>query len=113
MIGISGKLRFYLYREPTDMRKSFDGLHGIIRRELAQSPRSGDVFLFVNRRQDRIKLMVWDRDGFWIHYKRLEKGQFHPPSVIDDSSEIHYEDLLLMLEGIDLTNGKKYRRFGR
>ena len=58
------------------MRKSFDGLSGLINNELKKNPLSGDVFIFINKRRDRIKLLIWDRTGFWLFYKRLEKGRF-------------------------------------
>lgn len=113
MWPIGTKVQIYLYRGRTDMRKSFDGLSGLIRRELGQLPQSGDLFLFVNRRRDRLKMLVWDRDGFWIHYKRLEKGQFHLPSGTMENTLIGYDDLLLMLEGIDVQNAEKRLRYGR
>ncbi|MCK5520303.1 MAG: IS66 family insertion sequence element accessory protein TnpB [Candidatus Marinimicrobia bacterium] len=113
MLNIAGKGRYYLYRNPTDMRKSFDGLSGLIRREMALSPQSGDVYLFVNRRADRIKFMVWDRDGFWIYYKRLEKGVFSLPQAGRIPFEISYDDLVLMLAGIEVFKVKKKTRFGR
>jgi transposase len=95
------------------MRKSFEGLSGIIRRELDRRPDSGDVYVFINRRADRVKLLVWDRDGFWIHYKRLEKGRYHLPSGGEMSPEMRYEDLVMMLEGIEVTGIKKRLRYGR
>ena len=65
MLCLSSKVRYYLYRGVTDMRKSFEGLAGLVRQELAGDPQSRDVYLFVNRRLERIKLLVWDRDGYW------------------------------------------------
>jgi transposase len=95
------------------MRKSFEGLSGIIHRELDRRPDSGDVYVFINRRADRVKLLVWDRDGFWIHYKRLEKGRYYLPSGGEMSLEMRYEDLVMMLEGIDVSGIKKRLRYGR
>ena len=63
MLSLSSAQQYYFYRQPTDMRKSFHGLSGIVRGELGRDPVSGDVFVFVNRRRDRIKLLVWDRSG--------------------------------------------------
>ena len=71
MIAISSHLKFYLYSQPTDMRKSFDGLSGIVGNHLKRDPLSGDVYLFLNKRHDRLKLLLWEGDGFWILYKRL------------------------------------------
>ena len=113
MFSISSGLRFYLYGGYTDMRKSFEGLSGIIRREFGRRPDSGDVYVFINRRADRVKIMVWDRDGFWIHYKRLERGRYHLPYPGENGPEIRYEDLVMMLEGIDVSGVKKRLRYGR
>jgi len=90
------------------MRKSFDGLSGIITNHLLQDPLSGDVYLFINRRRDRIKLFVWAGDGWWIYYKSLEKGTFQIPIA---SSELNYADLIMLLEGIDMEKSKKRMRF--
>ena len=69
MLPFSSTQRYYFYRHPTDMRKSFNGLSGIVRSELGGNPISGDVFIFVNRGRDRIKLLVWDRTGYALLYK--------------------------------------------
>jgi len=74
-----GPTKIYLYAQPTDMRKSFDGLHAIVQSEFRRDIRLGDVFLFLNRRRDRIKLLHWDRDGLAIWMKRLERGTFQRP----------------------------------
>ena len=113
MISLSAKVRFFLYGYPTDMRKSFEGLGGLVRCHLQEDVQSGDVYLFINRRGDRTKLLVWDRDGFWIHYKRLEKGRFCLSSDSHAGPEISYSDLVMLLEGIDLKKGKKSIRYGR
>lgn len=113
MLPVHSGLKFYLYRHPTDMRKSFEGLCGIIQTRLGSDPLSGDVYVFLNRRRDRIKLLVWDRSGFWIFYKRLEKGPFQLPVIAADQSSVDlpYEELMLILEGIDLTRIRKRRRY--
>ena len=74
-----GQVKIYLYAKPTDMRKSFDGLHAIVQSEFRRDIRLGDVFLFLNRRLDRIKLIHWDGDGFAIWMKRLKRGTFQRP----------------------------------
>lgn len=109
----TSQLCFYLYHRPTDMRKSFDGLSGLIVNNLKQNPLSGTVYVFVNKRRNRIKLLIWDGDGFWIFYKRLEKGTFQIP---DDPSqgaccELAYDQLLLMLQGIDPASVKRRVRY--
>jgi transposase len=113
MLPVHSALRFYLYRHPTDMRKSFDGLCGIIHTQLGSDPLSGDVYVFLNRRRDRIKLLVWDRSGFWIFYKRLEKGTFQLPRIANSQAclDLPYEELMLILEGIDLSHIRRRRRY--
>jgi len=106
-------LHVYLYRQPTDMRKSFEGLSGIVSSALDANPLSGDVFVFLNKRRDRIKLMLWDRDGFWIFYKRLEKGTFQLPAIDSsmDAVELSYDMLWLMIAGIDSNFIKRRPRY--
>ncbi len=115
MILASGHLNFYLYRLPTDMRKSFDGLSCIVSTALKADPLSGDVYVFFNKRRDRLKFLVWDGDGFWIYYKRLEKGTFQIPVIHHQSCSVvlPYEQLLLILQGIDLGSVKKRKRYQR
>jgi transposase len=115
MVALGSHLRFYLYREATDMRKSFDGLCGLVSSELECDPLSGDVYVFINRRRDRIKLLIWDRNGFWLFYHRLEKGRFQFPQEMADSPAVAicYEELIMLLEGIDLTSLKRRRRYRR
>jgi transposase len=106
-------LHFYLCRQPTDMRKNFEGLSGVVSSALGVNPLSGDVFVFINRRRDRIKLLLWDRDGFWIFYKRLEKGTFQVPIVDSNaqSVELTYDALWLIVTGIDLNSIKRRPRY--
>jgi len=106
-------LHLYLCRQPTDMRKNFDGLSGVIESSLGANPLSGDVFIFINKRRDRIKLLLWDRDGFWLFYKRLEKGTFQLPTETSDSQsvELNYDALWMILTGIDLGSIKRRPRF--
>lgn len=115
MIPIASHFTFYLYRKPTDMRLSFDGLSGIVTTQLARDPLSGDVYIFLNRRRDRIKLLVWDHSGFWIFYKRLERGTFELPQHLGDASAVSlsHEKLMLILHGIDLDSVKKSCRYHR
>jgi transposase len=76
MLPITSLSRFFLYAQPTDMRKSFDSLQGIVNNTLNRNALSGEVYIFINQRRGRIKLLVWDGNGFWLLYKRLEKGRF-------------------------------------
>jgi transposase len=95
------------------MRKSFDGLSGVITNAKLGAPTSGDAFVFVNRRRDRMKILLWDRTGFWLLYKRLEKGTFQiPPNPSQQPSiELPYDVLMMLLEGIDVTGIKRRRRY--
>ena len=113
MLPVFSKLHFFLYRDPTDMRRGFDGLSGLVSSHLNQDALSGDVFVFINRRRNRIKLLVWDGDGFWLFYKRLEQGTFQLPTTTNSQLSIHlsYDDLLMIIQGIDLTSVKRRLRY--
>ncbi|MHB2148415.1 IS66 family insertion sequence element accessory protein TnpB [Calditrichota bacterium LG25] len=114
MFPVSSQTRYFLYSEPTDMRKSFDGLSGIVINELNGNPLSGDVYIFINKRRDRIKLLIWDRNGFWLLYKRLEQGRFQKLLFKDSKGAyISYESLIMLLEGIDLNSVKRRKRYAK
>jgi transposase len=98
MMGLAPLGRIFLRRQPTDMRKSFDGLSGIVRGELGHDPLAGDLFVFVNRRRDFVKALYWDRDGLALWAKRLARGRFAPRP--DGPSEIGRDELALLLEGV-------------
>lgn len=95
------------------MRKSFDGLSGLVRSHFHHSLLSGDVFIFLNRRRDRIKLLMWDASGFAIYYKRLERGTFELPLCASDqaSLELSWSELVMLLEGIELRSVKRRKRY--
>jgi transposase len=82
------------------MRKSFDGLSGLVRSELGADPLSGSLFVFINRRRNMIKCLYWDRDGFAIWFKRLEKGCFNLPDIARSDGRIDRLQLTLLLEGV-------------
>lgn len=98
MIALPGGGRILLRRAPTDMRKSFDGLSGLVRSELGQDPLCGDLFVFLNRRRDLIKVLYWERDGFALWAKRLERGRFMLPS--GETAQVDRAALALLLEGV-------------
>ena len=111
MLALTAATRIYLYRASCDMRKSFDGLCGLIRMELNQDPLSGSLFVFCNRYRNRVKLLYWDSDGLAIWYKRLEKGTFSLPEIGAEDGRIDRRDLSLLLEGvIPKKVSKRYRR---
>jgi transposase len=112
MFPISSQSRFLLYLPPTDMRKSFDSLQGLVNNHLPNSPLSGTVYIFINKRRDRIKMLVWDGDGFWLFYKRLEKGRFQTlPARAETGLEMPYELLVMLLQGIDISGLKRRLRY--
>ena len=110
MITFSPAQRYWLYREPTDMRKSFDGLCGLVTSGLGRDPLSGEVFVFINRRRTHIKLLVWDRSGFVLYYKRLEEGTFELPTA-SQTGPLSWQQLLLMLEGVSLGSVRYRKRY--
>lgn len=112
MISLSSAQRYYLWRGVADMRKGFDGLSGLVRNEMGQDPLDGSVYIFINRRATHIKLLVWDRSGFVLYYKRLERGRFHFPKEATASGyKISWQALVLMLEGIEVANVKQKKRY--
>lgn len=115
MIALPPQLRVFLYRRPTDMRKSFHGLIALTETKLKQDPLSGSFFVFVNRRRDRIKILYWGQMGFCIWYQQLQQGtyQLPDPEALDgqDVLEVTRSQLSLILDGIDLTSVRQRRRF--
>lgn len=116
MLTLPGGVRLFMATEPTDMRKSFDGLCAIVQHRFHRDPFDGDVFVFINRSRNRVKLLHWDRNGFWISMKRLEKGAFdawRPEGTEAHHAEIDRAQLSLLLEGLDLKSAKFRHRFAR
>jgi len=115
MIALPPQVRVFLYRLPTDMRKSFNGLVALTESALKQDPLSGSLFVFVNRRRDRIKILYWGQTGFCIWYQQLQKGTYQLPG--EDSLgeqqtlEVTRSQLSLILDGIDLTSARQRMRF--
>ena len=93
------------------MRKGFDGLSGIVRGALNKDPLSGAVFIFLNRRRNQIKLLLWERDGFSLYHKRLERGTYELPVGDGDSVELRSDELMLILQGIALKSVRRRERF--
>lgn len=109
MLSLSIHQRYYLYRAPADMRKSFDGLSGIVTNHFQKDPLGGDVFIFLNKRRNQIKLLCWEGDGFMLFYKRLEKGTFELPK--GEESIVSVEILSCLLQGIKLSTVRKRKRY--
>jgi len=114
MLMLPPTVRVYVATGTTDLRRSIDGLSMLVRERLALDPLSGHLFLFRNRRGDRVKILAWDRSGFWVLYKRLESGTFAWPADTDATPvEIRSADLLLLLAGTDLTHTRRRRWYER
>ena len=111
MLSFSSKQRYFLYRGTTDMRKGFNGLSGLVRAHIEHDLMSGDVFIFLNKRRDRIKLLMWDATGFAVWYKVLERGTFELPGGEGASLELDWTKLVLLLEGVELKSVKKRVRY--
>lgn len=103
--------QYFFYSEFTDMRKGIDSLCGMVRNQLNKNPLLGDLFIFVNRRKNQVKMLHWQTDGFAVFYKRLEKGTYEIPSVKNSLSEISSEQLLFILQGVILKSVKKKKRY--
>ena len=112
MLTLPPAVRIYVAVEPVDIRRSFDGLSAAVREVLRQDPLSGHLFVFRNRRGDRLKILFWDRSGYGLFYKRLERGTFQLP-VESTSTHVEMEaaELALMLEGIDLRGARRRPRW--
>jgi transposase len=95
------------------MRKSFDGLSGIVQNELKKDPLSTAVFIFLNRRRNQVKLLLWEGDGFSLYHKRLEKGTYELPAASDGQVAVYIEadQLLLLLKGISLRHVRRQKRY--
>ena len=113
MFGLTAGVSIWLCSHPTDMRKAYDGLSGMVREFMGRDPLSGSLFVFVNKRRDRMKILVWDRHGFWLLCKRLEAGRFQLPALDTPTASqlLSYEQLMLIIEGIDLRSIRRRKRF--
>jgi transposase len=107
MLSLPASIRIFVARDAVDFRKAHDGLLAVIRDAFADDPFDGSLFVFLNRSRDRVKLLQWDCDGFWLHYKRLEQGRFKLDVKADSSRcEISRAQLAMLIEGIDLKKQK-------
>ena len=109
MLTLPESVRIYLATTPTDMRKGFDGLSALVAQELGEDVYSGHLFVFVSRRGDRVKILTWERGGFVLWYKRLERGRFRVPGLGPEQKSVTLDagQLAMLLEGVD------YRRLRR
>lgn len=114
MIPLPPSVRIYVAASPADMRKSFDGLSALARNVVNQDPMSGHLFVWFNRRGDQVRILFWDRTGYAILAKRLERGTYHlakTPAEGATHVTVDAAELTLLLEGIDLSQAKRRRRW--
>jgi len=113
MFTLSSSNKFHLYNQPTDMRKSFDGLSGIIQNNLKNNPLNGDVFIFINKRRDKIKLLHWQGISFTLYYKRLEDGTFELPRYDSGvgSITLNYTQIVMIIDGLTIKNIHRRKRY--
>jgi transposase len=111
MLSFPATVKVFACKSPVDLRKSFDGLSGGVEQIIGADPLSGHLFVFFNKRATMVKVLVWDRTGFCIWCKRLEQGRFSLASIAADGKSIELPELLLILEGIDLSASRRRKRF--
>jgi transposase len=114
VLTLPSSVRIFVATQPTDLRKGFDGLSAATRDVIRQDPLCGHLFVFINRRRNRMKILVWQASGFLLLYKRLEHGTFRLPQAPQDgeaSLRIDAADLALMLEGIDLRDARRRKHW--
>jgi transposase len=110
MLSFASRTRIFVASEPVDLRRGFDGLAAATRQLIREEPLSGYLFAFLNRRRNRMKLLIWEPSGYWLLYKRLERGRFTLPQEPEPGRRhivIEAADLTLMLEGIDLRGARR------
>lgn len=114
MLSFGGRVRIFVAAEPVDLRRGFDGLAAATRQVIGEEPLSGHIFAYLNRRRDRMKLLVWEPSGYWLLYKRLERGRFTLPLAPPPGRRhivITPTDLALMLEGINLCGAQRRKNW--
>jgi transposase len=110
MLTLPPSVRIFVALGATDMRRGMDSLSALVRERLGLEPLSGHLFLFRNRRGDRVKILMWDRSGFWVLYKRLERGTFAwPAAETGESAELRSSELMLLLSGGEITHASRRR----
>jgi transposase len=113
MFSLNAQQRYFLFSQPVDMRKSFDGLSGLVQSQMGKDALSGDVFIFLGKDLSKVKLLVWEPSGFLLYYKRLEAGTFRLAQGKQRSIPLSYSELCLLVEGVDVTITRRRKRFNR
>lgn len=110
MLQVGAPVRIYVYTRAADLRKGFDGLSGLVRSELGGDPTDGSLFLFFNRRRDRLKILHFDGSGYWLYYRLLEAGTFEPITSEGPCLQIDATQLSMLLAGVSLQTSERRRR---
>ena len=112
MLNLTKETRIFAYTGVADMRKGFNGLSGIVREEFQSDPTDGSLFMFINRRRDRMKLLYFDGGGFWLYYRLLESGTFEDLKSEPGSSQLQMDatELLMLLSGVSLIASQQRRK---
>jgi len=113
MFALTAENIFHMYSHPTDMRKSFDALSGLVRNNLGYNPINGEVFIFINKRRDKIKLLHWQGSGYLLYYKRLETGTFELPryDASVGSISLSYAQMIMIMDGLSIKNLQQRKRY--
>lgn len=106
-------IRIWLYTQPADMRNSYNGLTVLVKQKLQEDPLSGQLFVFINRKRTQMKVLYFNRTGYCIWAKRLEQGLFHFNSRTAEKTLLSWTDLKLIIEGIDMTSIRQFKRYKR
>jgi transposase len=112
MLSLASGVKIFVYTQAADMRKGFNGLSGIVRSEFQADPTDGSLFIFINRRRDRMKLLHFDGGGFWLYYRLLEAGTFEELKPKDDSCRLQIDatQLSMLLSGVSLVRSDRRRK---
>jgi len=113
MLFPEAQVRIWLYTQPTDMRKSYDGLSALVKGPLADDPQSGQLFVFINRKRTQMKVLYFERSGYCIWSKRLEQGRFHFHQAPDGKLALTWTDLKLIIEGIEVQKTRRFKRYSK
>ena len=113
MLHLSPSVRYYLYASDTDMCKGFDSLCGIVSSQMSLDALSGAVFIFINKRRNQVKMLLWEGDGLSLYYKRLEKGTYERPLAVETTSgtALTYQQLQFILQGVALQKIQYRKRY--
>lgn len=116
MLDWLNRKKIYLYQKPLDFRKQMDGLTMVVATEMEGQPNDGSIYLFRNRTRDKLKVLMWERNGFFMGYKRLETGRFDFPKIQEGKIQLNLEQLYLLFSGLPMTklridSGQKVKHF--